>query len=100
MPGRNIMFLGENVVMASTHPASHGSSTGFFHNTAIIMALVIVAGFSAQFLMGRSTFSARPLVHVHGIAFMSWVALFVAQGWLATRGVDRGAGRARLCDHH
>ncbi|MBL0923897.1 MAG: hypothetical protein IBJ12_05440 [Sphingomonadaceae bacterium] len=53
---------------------------------AIAMAAVIVAGFSTQYLTGRSTFAARPLVHMHGIAFMGWVALFVAQSWLATRG--------------
>lgn len=50
------------------------------------MALVIVAGFSMQFLAGRSSFAARPLVHLHGLAFMGWVGLFVTQAWLATHG--------------
>lgn len=63
-----------------------GDSGLFFRRTAMVMALVIVAGFSMQFLAGRSTFAARPLVHAHGIAFMAWVALFVTQSWLATRG--------------
>jgi hypothetical protein len=63
-----------------------GDSESFFRRTAIAMALVIVAGFSMQFLAGRSSLAARPLVHVHGIAFMTWVALFVTQSWLATRG--------------
>lgn len=57
-----------------------------FLSIAIAMALVIVGGFSLQFFAGRSTFGARPLVHVHGIVFMGWVAIFVAQSWLATRG--------------
>jgi hypothetical protein len=63
-----------------------GVDEPFFRRSAILMALVIVAGFSMQYMMGRSTFDARPLVHFHGVAFMTWVGLFVAQSWLATRG--------------
>jgi hypothetical protein len=58
----------------------------FFSTLAILMALVIVAGFSTQFLAGRSTFASPLRVHVHAVAFMGWVVLFVAQSWLATRG--------------
>lgn len=74
--------------MATIAPpvSHHGINEPFFRRIAIAMALVIVAGFSTQYLAGRSTFAARPLVHVHGIAFMTWVGLFVAQSWLATRG--------------
>lgn len=50
------------------------------------MALVVVAGFSMQLFMGRSTFAARPLVHVHGIVFMGWLVLFTTQAWLAVQG--------------
>ena len=58
----------------------------FFSNLAIFMALVIVAGFSTQFLAGRSTFASPLRVHFHAIAFMGWTAIFVTQSWLATRG--------------
>jgi len=58
----------------------------FFSTLAILMAMVIVAGFSTQFLMGRSTFASPVRVHVHAVLFMGWVGLFVAQSWLATRG--------------
>jgi hypothetical protein len=58
----------------------------FFASLAIVMALVIVAGFSTQFLAGRSSFASPPRVHFHAIAFMGWTAIFVAQSWLATRG--------------
>lgn len=58
----------------------------FFGTLAIVMALVIVAGFSTQFLTGRSTFASPLRVHFHAIAFMGWTAIFVTQSWLATRG--------------
>ena len=59
---------------------------GFFRTLALLMALTVVAGFTLQFARGFSSLSARPLVHIHGIAFMGWVAIFVMQSWLATRG--------------
>lgn len=58
----------------------------FYAWSATIMALLVVAGFSLQLFMGRSTFAARPLVHVHGIVFMGWVLMFTAQAWLAVQG--------------
>lgn len=74
--------------MATIAPAAPAaiSEDRFFMRMALAMALVIVAGFSLHFLMGRSTFAARPLVHLHGLAFMGWVALFVTQARLATSG--------------
>lgn len=67
-------------------PPQTATADNFFRTLAILMALVIVAGFSMQFLAGRSSFAARPLVHLHGVAFMGWVGLFVTQAWLATHG--------------
>jgi hypothetical protein len=66
-----------------TAPAS---GEPFFRRMALIMAIVIVAGFTFQFAMGRSTFAARPLVHVHALVFFGWVALFLAQVWLVRAG--------------
>jgi hypothetical protein len=39
-----------------------------------------------QLLMGRSTFASPLRVHVHAVLFMGWVAIFVLQSQLATRG--------------
>lgn len=74
--------------MATLAPVQRQSATAesFFRTLAIAMGLTIVTGFSLHFAMGRSTLAARPLVHLHGLAFMGWVALFVTQSWLATRG--------------
>ena len=62
------------------------SDTRFAPKLAIAMALVVIAGFSTQLAMGRSTFGAPLRVHVHAVVFMGWVAIFVTQSWLATRG--------------
>lgn len=67
-------------------PTQTAASDRFFRILAMFMALAVIAGFSMQFLAGRSSFGARPLVHLHGLAFMGWVALFLTQAWLATHG--------------
>ena len=55
----------------------------FFLGSAVAMAAVIVAGFSLQLAMGRSSFAASPtMVHAHAIVFMGWVAIYVTQNAL------------------
>jgi hypothetical protein len=56
-----------------------GGDERFFMRSAVVMAAVIVVGFSLQFAMGRSTFGAPLRVHVHAILFMGWVAIYVMQ---------------------
>ncbi|MEO7828081.1 MAG: hypothetical protein ABIR60_13165 [Allosphingosinicella sp.] len=58
----------------------------FFLGAAIAMALVIAAGFSLQLAMGRSSFSSPPLVHVHAVLFMGWVAIYLMQNVFAATG--------------
>jgi hypothetical protein len=52
----------------------------------VAMALTVVAGFSFQLVMGRSTFGSPLRVHVHAFAFMGWVIIFLFQTSFATRG--------------
>src|SRR5215213_10723532 len=76
--------------MATLVTESRVSSIGdetFFVRGAIAMVLTIIAGFSFQLAMGRSTFASPPLVHAHAIVFMGWVAIYLAQNLLV------GAGR-------
>ena len=63
--------------IADRLPATGGRDGGFFLGGAIAMVLVIVAGFSIQLAMGRSSFSAPPLVHAHAVVFMGWVVIFI-----------------------
>ncbi len=62
----------------------------FFLVAAFAMTLVIVAGFSTQLAMGRSTFYSPPLVHAHAIIFMGWVTIYLLQN------IFVGTGRLTL----
>ena len=62
----------------------------FFLLLALIMAAVLVAGFVLQLAMGRSSFGAPPIVHLHAVVFFGWVVIFVLQSALA------GSGSMRL----
>src|SRR3954465_3503828 len=69
-------------------PASvpEAGDDGFFLRAAIVMALVVAAGFSLQLAAGRSTFHSPPLVHAHAITFMGWVTLYLLQNLFVAKG--------------
>lgn len=58
----------------------------FFFVSAIVMAGIVFAGFGLQWLMGRSTFRAPAMLHVHGLVFLSWTLFYVLQSGLVARG--------------
>jgi hypothetical protein len=70
----------------STRVSSPSSDDRFFVRASVIMAIIIVAGFSTQYLMGRSTFAAPPLVHAHAFIFTGWVAIYLTQNLLIGSG--------------
>lgn len=53
--------------------------TRFFTIMMFVMAGVIIAGFSLNLAMDRSSFALPLAFHVHGLIFMGWLALTLAQ---------------------
>jgi hypothetical protein len=66
--------------------AAPAGNERFFLGAAFAMTLVIVAGFSTQLAMGRSTFYSAPLVHAHAIMFMGWVTIYLLQNIFVATG--------------
>lgn len=62
-----------------------GHDGRFFMIGAVLMTALMVAGFSLQFAMGRSTFAAPLLVHAHAVVFFGWVVIYLAQNVLVAR---------------
>jgi hypothetical protein len=58
----------------------------FFLRAAIAMSVIIVAGFSLNLALGRSSFASPPRVHVHAILFMGWMVIFLVQSAFAASG--------------
>jgi hypothetical protein len=58
----------------------------FFLRAAIVMTVIIVAGFSFQLAMGRSTFASPVRVHVHAVLFMGWVWIYLFQNIFVATG--------------
>ena len=71
---------------AGAAPTVAARDDRFFLRGAIAMAVVIVAGFSLQLAMGRSTFASPPLVHAHAVVFMGWVVIYLLQNVFAATG--------------
>ena len=74
------------IIADGARPIAGRRDDGFFLGGAIVMAIVIAAGFSVQLAMGRSTFAAPLLVHAHAVVFMGWVGLNLLQNIFVTTG--------------
>lgn len=70
----------------SPAPAALQRERRFFFIMACAMALTIVTGFSLNVALGRSSFAAPPVVHLHALAFMGWVGIYLLQNALVVTG--------------
>jgi len=67
--------------------ASYSASQPFFVRLAWVLSLIIVFGFVQNAALGRVNIPAIPVwVHLHGLAMIAWLALFITQNRLAASG--------------
>jgi len=71
---------------ATVAPRRANAEERFFMTSAVAMAIVTVAGFAFNALMGRSTIFSPFAVHIHGVLFMSFLVLYVTQNALVATG--------------
>ena len=65
------------------------SQTGYFYfYMALACMAVAFLGFAPTYWLPLATgsFSASPVVHIHGLLFFAWSLYFVFQSWLAATG--------------
>jgi len=70
-------------------PVRQRGEERFFFTMACLMAAVLVAGFGLNAALGRSSFGAPLIFHVHAFIFFGWVVLYVAQNALILTGNRR-----------
>jgi len=73
-------------VAESGRPHPVARERNFFFWMALAIAATTVAGFSFQFAMGRSSLASPWWVHLHGVTFMGWMAIWVFQNYLVWSG--------------
>jgi hypothetical protein len=71
-----------------TSPLKVRSDDLFFIGMAVVSVLAVLIGFARSYFLAGMLFAPLPsfLVHIHAVAFLSWIALFVGQISLATTG--------------
>ncbi len=72
--------------LASASPIVPVGDEPFFLRAAITMTILVVAGFSFQLAMGRSSFDSPILVHLHAFTFMGWVFIYLFQNIFVATG--------------
>ncbi len=58
----------------------------FFAGSAVLMALLVFAGFAMSLATGRSSFAVPWFLHVHAFVFFGWTLLYLAQAVLVGTG--------------
>lgn len=80
-------------------PTSAPADATFFRTFVTVMAVILVSGFVFNLAMGRSSFAAPIVVHLHAVIFMGWVGIVLLQFWLAASGsiaLHRQTGRLAI----
>jgi len=73
---------------SAPYAAAQFRSSYFYVWSALACAAVAFLGFVPTYFapLARGSFSASPIVHIHGIVFFSWTLFFTYQTWLVANG--------------
>ena len=73
---------------SASHTAAQTHSSYFYVWSALACVAVAFLGFIPTYFapMDRGSFSASPIVHIHGAVFFSWTLFFTYQTWLVANG--------------
>jgi hypothetical protein len=73
---------------SASHTAVQSRSSYFYVWSALACSVVAFLGFTPTYFapLAQGSFSAKPIVHIHGIVFFSWTLFFAYQAWLVANG--------------
>lgn len=71
---------------SSTYAAR--STQRFYVWMAVTFMAIAVLGFVPTYWlpMARGTLAVPPIIHIHGVVFFTWIALYIVQTWLGATG--------------
>lgn len=88
MPSSQLANAGPLAQASPTHlRAQHRRTNSFYTWVAVVTSLIVFAGFARTFYL-KVLFGTRPLpfyLHLHGLIFTTWFALFFVQARLVAR---------------
>jgi FtsH-binding integral membrane protein len=67
-------------------PATALNEQRFYLGMAVLIALIVLASFGGNFIVGHSSFHAPWWVHVHAVTYLGWIVLYLLQNLLVVRG--------------
>jgi hypothetical protein len=71
-----------NPLLESKTKKRSASRTNYYVIISIVALGIVLAGFTVTYVVPMttsSTFSVRPLVHIHGLMYFAWMFLFILQ---------------------
>jgi hypothetical protein len=73
---------------AASRAAVQGRGSYFYYWSALACVAVAFLGFTPTYFkpLATGSFSAHPIVHIHGMVFFAWTLFFAYQAWLVADG--------------
>jgi hypothetical protein len=70
---------------------SRTKRSSFYVGAGILALLIVLSGFSLTYIspLMSGTFEGRPLLHIHGAMFLTWILLFICQPLLVKLGYTK-----------